>query len=207
MLPMVVGQIIASISIALLAFKGMAPHAHEFVWVLTLAFTGLGIGTGVSVPYSVVQVIYPKAGDSRVAQVNGAVNFSGQFGGAMAVQIGQVLFLLAGGTTNIREAVQHAMYAALGAAAIALLAAFHVGRLRIRAVADLELPPDRIELEGEEPLTKEVVPEQPAPHSIALENHVSMDSFLRDSALERSEVSSNQITHMPVGGWQPVRYA
>lgn len=165
---MVLGQIVASISLSMLRFKGMEPDAHPATWVVPLIFTGIGIGASVSMPFSIVQAVYTDT--SGIALAGGAVNFSGQFGGAMGVQIAQVIFLTSGGTDHVRIAVQHAMYVAFGAALIALLAAIHVERRRIKTVelkADGEFPESRVNLTDDD-LERQVF------HSTALESRVSL---------------------------------
>jgi len=174
---MVFGQIIASTSLSLLIFKGMEPHASPAAWVPPLIFTGLGIGAGVSMPFTAIQAVFADPQDSRVALANGAVNFFGQFGAAIAVQIAQVTFLSSGGIANIRVAVQHAMYVALVAAALALLAAVHMERRRLRIEDDSELKPGGSFPESRLNLTDGDVEQRIFRSSAALESQASLMSL------------------------------
>lgn len=192
MVPMVLGQIIASISLSMLIFNGMQPHAHPTKWIVPLIFTGIGIGTGVSMPFSIVQSVFTDP--ASIALANGAVNFSGQLGGAMGVQIAQIIFLTSGGTANARIAVQQAMYVAFGAALVALLAAIHVERRRVKTVQrkpDGPLPESRVNLTDDDP-------EQQMFHSTALDSRVSLVSLhdaLTDLEPPQAAVTGNVYVH------------
>lgn len=133
---MVLGQMIASVGLAMFIFKGMEPNAHASVWAPCLAFTGVGIGMGVAIAVSIPNAVFTDPRDSRIALANGSVNFMGELGAAIGIQIGQIIFLQSGGTADVRVATQHALYPALGAALLALLVAFHVGRLRIQPISE-----------------------------------------------------------------------
>lgn len=193
MIPMVFGQVVASISLSLLIFKGMEPHAPAASWAPSLTFIGLGIGAGVSMPFTAIQAVFVDPQDPRVALANGVVNFFGQFGAAIGVQIAQVTFLSSGGTSNVRVAVQHAMYVALIAALVALLAAVHMERRRLKIEEVFEVKPSGPLPESQLDLTHADV-EQQIFQSSALESQASLISL-------RTALTGVDIVPAPFNGY------
>ena len=85
---MIVGAILAAIGTGLLSTIGLdTPTAR---WAGFMVLTGLGIGTGIQLPLTAVQVVSSKD-DAPIS--SGVIVFFSQLGGAIAVPVAETIFV------------------------------------------------------------------------------------------------------------------
>ncbi|MCJ1386956.1 hypothetical protein MMC17_010085 [Xylographa soralifera] len=85
---MILGEMICCVGTGLLTTISLGSSAA--IWVTYLVITGLGLGIAMQLPYTAVQVVLSEA-DAPVG--NGIAIFATQLGGAIAISVGQSVFV------------------------------------------------------------------------------------------------------------------
>ncbi|MCJ1404233.1 hypothetical protein MMC11_007458 [Xylographa trunciseda] len=116
---MVLGVLIAIVGVALLSRIDLATTTLQ--WAAYCVITGIGIGIGIQLPYTALQVVLS---ESDVPSGNGIMLLFQQLGGAIAIPIGETIFVntLIARVSQNTHAVSPATVLAAGAANLAQIA-------------------------------------------------------------------------------------